>query len=206
MELYDAFQECVELGEKYVHVENGADYFLRYDGSTLKIFFECSNGREDWRSNFQFFVVPWVPYKHMTCIWLCHRGFLKLWKSIEPYIKDDILNPKVERIEIVGYSQGAAIAVLCYEYAKFFRPTIEVEGVGFGCPRVFWGIVPKQVRERFRDFKVIRNGHDLVTHVPPMLLGYRHVSKVVKIGHTNFINDHRPERYKVNLQDKNLNI
>ena len=142
----------------------------------------------------------------MEHTWFCHRGFLKVWKAIEQYISWDISDLSINKIEIVGYSHGAAIALLCYEYCIFHRPDCDVQGVGFGAPRVFWGFVGKAVKERFKNFKVIRNGKDLVTHVPPCLFGFRHISEVVKIGEgksKGLIDDHRAENYLENLQEQN---
>lgn len=190
-ELYQMYQDC--LAQSYISVENDGDYAIKKCGDTLKIYFEWSNGETDWKNNFAFAV---KPYKDMQIKWRCHRGFLKVWKSIKPYIKEDILNPEVRKIEIVGYSHGAAIAQLCYEYVKFNRPDVEVVGVGFGAPRVFWGFVKKEIKNRFKDFIVVRNGNDIVTHVPPRLFGFRHLGKVLKIGKKiGLVKDHYPERY-----------
>lgn len=195
MDLLSAFNEC--LAAEYTHCENAGDYALRWNWDTLKIFFEWSDGKEDWRNNFDF---PAKPYKDMQHLWFCHRGFLKVWKSIEPYLVDAISDPDIHKIEIVGYSHGAAIAMLCYEYCIFHRPDAVVEGVGFGCPRVFWGIVPKTVQGRFSGFQVVRNGKDIVTHVPPAIFGFRHVGEVVKIGKSKgIIKDHYPDEYRASL-------
>lgn len=202
MNLYDSFSECLEIGDNYIHVENDGDFFVKRNGDTLRLFFEWSEDKADWLNNFKFLAVPWKPYKGMRRTWFCHRGFLKVWKSIKPYIEAEILNLEVRRIEIVGYSHGAAIALLCYEYCIFHRHDCEVHGVGFGCPRVFWGIVPKSVKKRFENFIVVRNGRDIVTHVPPALFGFRHVSQVLKIGQTNRVADHRPEKYLLNLRQQ----
>lgn len=198
MNLHEAFRECLSMEAKYIHVENGGDYFIERDNGTLRIFFEWSDGREDWKNNFDF---PVKPYKSMERLWLCHRGFLRVWKSIKPYVATDILDPNTKAIEIVGYSHGAAIALLCYEYCVFHRPYVEVHGVGFGAPRVFWGYVPRSVKERFKNFKVVRNGNDIVTHAPPVLFGFHHVSEVLKIGQTNPVRDHYPENYLTHLED-----
>lgn len=104
-QLYQMFQDC--LNQNYISVENDGDYAIHLEEDTLKIFFEWSNGKVDWKNNFSFAV---KPYKDMKVVWRCHRGFLKVWKSIKPYIKEDIMNPKIKKIEIVGYSHGAAIA------------------------------------------------------------------------------------------------
>ena len=201
MNLFNAMFECLSV--EYTQCDNAGDYAVIRDGETLKIFFEWSDGREDWKNNFDF---PIKPYKRMAHLWFCHRGFLKVWKSIEPHIAPQIGNPDVKNIEIVGYSHGAAIALLCYEYCIFHRPDIDVQGAGFGCPRVFWGFVPNAVKERFKNFTVVRNGNDIVTHVPPAFLGFRHISKVVEVGQDDcegFIKDHFAEEYLLHLQSMN---
>ena len=190
------------LTAKYQSVGEGGDYAVELNGDTLSLLFEWSDSSEDWKNNFNF---PVKPYKRMTHRWYCHRGFLKVWKAIEPYVAEYIMSPKVRRIEIIGYSHGAAIALLCYEYCIFHRPDAEVRGVGFGCPRVFWGIVPKEVKRRFDSFRVVRNGIDIVTHVPPAIFGFRHISQVVKIGKGDskgLIKDHYAEEYIRHLEDR----
>lgn len=195
--MYAEFNACVELTKqkKYIHVENDASYYIHRDGDSLAIFFEKSNGKVDWKHNFYF---PAKPYRKMKNLWFCHRGFLKVWKSIEPYIANEILDPTVKYINIVGYSHGGAIAQLCYEFVKFNRPDVEVFGLGYGAPRVFWGFARKAVKERFEGFYVVRNGKDLITHLPPILFGFRHICEVVKIGKCKGVTgilDHYPERY-----------
>lgn len=192
------FFDC--LNAKYATVENCGDFAIYREGETLKLFFEWSDGATDWKNNFNF---PAKPYRKMENMWFAHRGFLKVWKSIEPYVAEHIYNLKVSKIDIVGYSHGAAIALLCYEYVKYNRPDVEVTGVGFGCPRVVWGFARKKVKKRFEGFVVVRNGRDIVTHVPPLLFGFRHVGEVLRIGESvGQIKDHTPERYVEALRER----
>jgi len=191
------FIKCRSMG--YIHVENDGSYRVVRNGATLYIYFECSNGKIDWRNNFDF---PAKPYRNMQNAWFCHRGFLRVWKSIEKHISKDIFDLTVSTINIVGYSHGGAIAQLCYEYVRFNRPDVSVSGVGFGAPRVFWGFARKAVRERFKGFVVVRNGNDIVTHLPPLLFGFRHICEVKKIGHSvGLIADHFPDRYEDALEE-----
>lgn len=176
-----------------------ASFFVEREGDTLRLLFEESNGETDWRNNFRFFARPTKPYKDMGAAWFAHRGFLRVWKVIEPHLAEQIADQTVKRIEIAGYSHGGAIALLCFEYCKYHRPEIPVDGFGFGAPRVVWGPIPKDVKERLAGFRVIRNNNDLVTHLPPVLFGFRHVSTVVKIGQTNPLKDHTAEQYLSHL-------
>ena len=180
--------------------EETASYFVEREGNTLRILFEESNGKTDWRNNFRFFAMPTKPYKGMTDTWFAHRGFLRVWKVIEPHLVEEISDLTVERIEIAGYSHGGAIALLCFEYCKYHRPDIPVSGVGFGAPRVLWGPVPETVKARVADFLVVRNGNDLITHLPPKLFGFRQMGRLKEVGiSVDPIRDHYPEEYQTAL-------
>lgn len=195
------FKKC--LYADYIHTAEGGDYAIQIEGDTLYILFECSDGKEDWKNNFDF---PITPYKESK--WYCHRGFLKVWKAMRDEIEEqvaDLLSKKdIQNITCIGYSHGAALAVLCTEDMEYlWGSQYKVKGYGFGCPRVLWGIVPKEVKERLRNFKSIRNKPDLVTHVPPKIFGYRNAGELIKIGKDfkyNPIKAHYPEVYIKELE------
>lgn len=198
-DLSDKFYTCTSI--HYTHVEHDGSYAVINEGDGLTLFFEKSNGLVDWWNNFCF---PAKPYRRMPDLWFCHRGFLKVWKSIEPHIASVINNPDVKKINIFGYSHGGAIAQLCYEYVKYNRPDVEVTGVGFGAPRVLWGFACKRVMERFQGFVVIRNGKDLITHLPPAFFGFRHACEVIRIGESiGLIVDHFSSQYQKALNNIN---
>lgn len=192
--LYTLFNDLLNV--KYMHLgEQDASYYHRREDDHLIIYFEWSNGKVDWKNNLDF---PAKPYRDMHDRWFAHRGFLRVWKVIEPHLKALILDPTIHSITIAGFSHGAAIALLCHEYCMYNRPDIreDIVGYGFGCPRVVWGRPNRTVKRRFEGFTVIRNCRDIVTHVPPALFGYRHVGCVLKIGldaGLNGIDSHRPE-------------
>lgn len=178
--LVNLYERC--LYAKYQHVENDGDFAFQREGDTLYFLLQWSHGGADWRNNFDF---PAKPYKDMEKKWMCHRGFLRVWKSIKPYIKQTIADPSVKKIIVVGYSHGGALAALAHEYVWFNRPDLRdenLESYGFGAPRVFFGWhIDKELKERWKHFHPIRNRNDLVTHVPPVLFGFRHVNKVTTI-------------------------
>lgn len=201
MKLSQLFRRCVE--RRYIHVENAGDYATDRIGDALYIYLQCSDGVTDWKNNLDF---PAKPYRRMgRMVWLAHRGFLRVWKSVEPYLARDVADRSVKRIVTVGYSHGAALAVLCHEYVWFCRPDLRdaLEGYGFGCPRVFWGVRTKDLMRRWAHFTVIRNIDDLVTHVPPVWLGYSHVGGLVEIGERGrytAIDAHRQENILTELE------
>ncbi len=200
MTLYQLFTLCISL--PYLQTGVSANYAVKRLGDTLYLFFQASDGKNDWKQNLDF---PAKPYKRMgKTVWFAHRGFLRVWKEIEPKLVEDIADKRFRKIVISGYSHGAAIAVLCHEYAWYHRPDIRhtLEGYGFGCPRVLWGIKAPAVKRRWERFTVVRNIDDLVTHLPPALLGYSHVGKMLEIGKKGKytrIQAHYPENIQTEL-------
>ena len=189
------FSEC--LSRHYRETNVGASWDFERKGEELRIYFEPSNGTRDWLNNLTFHA---TPYREMQPPWQCHAGFLKCWKSVKPQIAELISDPSLHRVLIVGYSHGAALALLCHEFVYFHRSDLRnrLLGLGFGCPRVIYGCVPIAIAQRWERFFVIRNIDDIVTHLPPRALGYCHVGNLVtvgKIGSYNTVDAHRPESY-----------
>lgn len=188
MNLQSLFKRCLSID--YITVENDGSYAYERIGNTLYLYFECSNGIKDWKNNLDF---PAKVYKGL----FVHRGFLRVWNSIVPHIKELILDTSLDKIVITGYSHGGAIACLCCEYVWYNRPDLRasIEAYGFGAPRVAWGFLGNK-RHRWDNFYVIRNINDIVTHLPPVIFGYRHVGTLIKIGeHGKYsvIDAHRQE-------------
>ncbi len=205
--LADIFDVC--LNANYITVEGGGSFALEKDGERLLVLFEKSDGYEDWQNNLDFKAVMHsgrevaAPYSQMNEEWYCHAGFLRVWKSILPYIKGALLDLDFREITCVGYSHGAALALLCHEYIWYNRHDLRgrIYGYGFGCPRVIYGNVENE-RARWQDFYIIRNYDDIVTHLPPRLFGYRHVGKVITIGGAgrySRVDAHRAENYIAEL-------
>lgn len=197
--LLELFDDC--LSRTYRESENGASWDVSRRGEVLFLFFQHSHGLVDWLNNLDFIS---APYKEMSPEWRCHGGFLRVWKSVKPLVEPFILDPSISKIVTVGYSHGAALAVLCHEFAYYHRPELRqsIEGYGFGCPRVLYGCLPPDIAERWDRFYVIRNLDDLVTHLPPRALGFCHVGNLVTVGKAerySSIDAHRPENYRWEL-------
>lgn len=193
MSLYSYFKKCIDL--PYIDVEQCASFAVEQHGGQLAIYFEPSAGATDWQNNLDF---PARVYGD----WFAHRGFVRVWCAAEPYLAPRICDPSVRSLRVVGYSHGAALAVLCHEFAWYHRPDLraEMEGYGFGCPRVVWGIPPK---DRWDRFTVVRVRGDTVTHLPPAWLGYTHVGRLLELGTSGAyhgVDAHRPETYLKELQ------
>ena len=200
--LSELFSKC--LTANYIHTPNGGDYALQDDphGQCLYVLFEWSDGREDWKNNLSFSVKPANPNAPRTEKWYAHRGFLKVWRSMETEVvsrvKYLIRATSYRTVICVGYSHGAALALLATEaLSRYLDGITQVDGYGFGSPRVIWGRLPEKVYHRLEDFHTIRNIPDLVTHLPPAVWGYRHVnlSTVGEKGKYGPIKAHTSQAY-----------
>ena len=193
-ELKCLFKRCISIN--YIHINGQGSYAYEKIGNTLFIYFEKSNGHTDWRNNLDF------PAKAHSG-YFAHRGFLRVWKSLLPYIRNIVINTSPEKILVSGYSHGGALAVLCFEYLWLNYPLLRnsLTGYGFGAPRVIWGFLGNK-RHRWDNFTVIRNINDLVTHLPPIFFGYRHVGSLLNIGQKgkySMIDAHREENILIEL-------
>lgn len=210
MTLKELFWHC--LNAKYIKVGEDGDYAVERHGDTLLLLFQWSRGKRDWQNNLDF---PAKPYCRMDDLWFCHRGFLRVWKSMRDSVERLVARtldaaPEIRKISCVGFSHGAALSVFATEdMAYLYGERLTVNGYGFGCPRVLWGLVPMAVKKRFEHFLVIRNVPDIVTHLPPSALGFRHVGSILEIGVGEGyapIAAHYPEAYRKSLGQVRVQI
>lgn len=197
------FRRCLEA--EYEEGENAVSWSIQKEGKVMYILFQHSHGVTDWKNNLTFHA---EPYQEMDPKWECHAGFLKVWRSVKGKIGEAVISAMkegIEEIKVIGYSHGAALAVLCHEWIWYRAPVYreKMQGFGFGCPRVIYGCVPPELAIRWEKFYVIRNGEDLVTHLPPRFFGYCHVGNLICLEgekRLSGINAHRPENYLSALQ------
>lgn len=168
------------------------DYRLVRDGDTLLIVFqqsqglECFNGRKDWLRNVDC-LPEWSEYFQAFIA----RGFLHGWLSCHTelyYFYTDMRagqNP-FKKIQIVCYSQGAAIGELEYAFlikeklrGNWCLKDIQIEQPIFiGKPRETFCLFSWNMRPLLKDARLIRTRKDIVPHLPPAWWGYRHIGKV----------------------------
>lgn len=161
------------------------------------LYFECSDGKSDWRYNLAFGDTVYDDGEFRA-----HRGFKMLWKSIKKEIE------ALDFDSIVGYSQGAALALFAHEnflHRKGYEPISFV----FGCPRVLYR-PSGNVLSRFSQFYRFENPGDVVTKVPPAILGYRHVGQRFVLERNvkrpkgcnifRWLSGHSPEMYERRLE------
>lgn len=198
MRLIEIFERCLHA---HYRQAGGVHFAVERAGETLWLFFEHSRDLQDWLYNLDF---PVQPYRRMgDQRWYCHRGFLKAWRQVEPFVAAALAARPCRKIITAGYSHGAALAVLCHEYLWFHRPKLRpmLASYGFACPRVIWGRAPQ---ERWAGFTVICNRGDPVSHLPPAALGYRHVGRRITVGEKGArlrVRSHLPEAMLASLEN-----
>jgi len=198
----DCPQERIKLVKDPV---SGVEYAIHRDGTdTLTIVFRGTDSARDWRSNFMF-AKKVIPYGNAASPVRVHEGFLKAYKS--PQVRDRILpliGGHTKKVRITGHSRGAALAALCALDVHYHYPQCCLQVLLFGCPRVGNRAFADSYNRRiFQTFNV-RNGGDLVTHLPPALLGYRHVGVRLRVGKHSWLlsaRDHTPRRYYASLME-----
>ena len=193
------FREC--LSAEYLHVGGASCAFLLEEGK-LTVFFEESNGIEDWIQNLDF---PAEAYRDMYV----HGGFLESFQKLLPLLEKELINPQISAVTLVGYSHGGALATLCHEYIYSEYPTLrpQLQSVVFGAPRVLHESITEAVFERFDRLLRVENIGDIVTLLPPNALGFRHVGHRFPIGRAGKygpFSAHRAENYLLELEMKDF--
>lgn len=173
MTLQELFHKCAyEI--KYDTIGDSVNYkFIEQDnGETLYIFFQGSNSITDWVENFFFTKRLYKEFK-------VHRGFYHAYSQVRDIMLNMIYYHDYKKIIIVGYSHGGALSQLAHEDIVYHFPNISVYTFAFESPRCLK--VKKKYRERWKNLTVIRNGSDIVTHMPPKIFGYTDLGTMIKI-------------------------
>lgn len=210
------FHKCA-YEVSYKQIGDSVNYAFEEVDDTLYIYFQGSNSITDWVRNFLF---GKKPYKDMEIPYKVHRGFLAAWKTVEDVIIGKIgecsYEPVIEKgakrarlakqykfnkVVIIGYSHGGALAGFCHECVWFHRPDLRESGLvtyAFEAPRFFAQYrVKPELKERWATFYVFRDGSDIVTHCPPRLFGYTHVGSIINIkGDTSLVTNKIPKFVK----------
>ena len=166
------FERCrsADWGEANPYAVHWA---VERDGDTAYLFVRESSGLDSWlRVNLRFW-----PREGSY-----HIGFHDAWKSIRGEVLKEARKALVldgaKRLVVAAFSKGAAIATVAHpDLAKEFGA---VETVAFGSPRVVtWRGVQ---RHDWSGLKRVYVRGDGVTHLPPAILGFKHVGKGEPIG------------------------
>lgn len=184
-----------------------------------------SNESDDWKYNLRFKKVNFeykkegLKYnkKFFSDNIKIHKGFYESARLIVDDIFDYICNiikktkkDKLPDIIFTGHSFGSAVATLAAyivklklidKYGSNCKMIDNIYGVTIGAPRVgnktfkasFYNLFQKQ-------FVSYGMGNDIITKVPPILFGYKHIKQYINLRYNTFklkrplsLKDHLPE-------------
>ena len=194
MNTLELFNECLS---RKGYITAGID--VQYKFVKRVLFFQCSASESDWKYNFK---ASGDVYSNSDIEFIGHKGFNELWQSIRHLIET------LDFDMIVGYSQGAVIALRAHEnyfHRKGFEPITWL----FGEPPSIKKPSAKLLK-RFAKVVSIYNYNDIVFHAPK-LLGYKHVGRQIKLNSRSikrpssypflhWISGHTPVQYRQALE------
>ena len=165
---------------------------IRRVGDNLYIDFQEAKSWVDWIMLGWFWKkkLDYLPHK-------VHTGFAKKYDSLVSLVRKAVRdNPDVDRIIVRGFSKGAGFATMCA--CDLSAGEKSVTAIAFGGPRVF------EKGASCENLLTVHNRGDIITMLPPKLLGYRHVGKVLKIGEGWRVPRakwHEPKAYRKELSE-----
>jgi pimeloyl-ACP methyl ester carboxylesterase len=143
--------KVAEMIRQTCRLDPSRDYNLELIDGHIWVFFHASWTNQDWLRDFLLFP------KHLGEKTWGHLGYFSEAMDVLETLEKDLSGYK--EITFVGYSRGAAVALL-------LAPIFNVKKVYLmGCPRTFWKLNPIY----FEGINVIElvYGKDLVTFLPP---------------------------------------
>ena len=161
--------------------KSGIQCYLRIYQSSVWIVFRGTDTAEDLLRDLRFWKKR-IPYGNYDSDIRVHSGFIEAYKSTDVRKKiHSVITDNICRIEISGHSLGAAMAALCAIDLNYNFPHLDITAVLFGAPRVGNRAFARSYDRRvFKTFRV-ENSKDIVTRLPPALLGYRHVGIKIRL-------------------------
>ncbi len=152
-------------------------------GETLYLAFRGSQAHRhlrDLRMNAMVWKrrVPYAENPRIRAYW----GFLVKYLAIRDEVHRLIERFEPDRILLIGHSGGGAVVSLAFLDLYPGFPEKEVRAITFGMPRIFNRRGAIWFDEQEEQLLRIVNGRDLITGLPPAILGYRHVGRLVRMG------------------------
>jgi hypothetical protein len=158
--------------------EQGAKVVV-FRGTDSSSWYNWAENMRAWRTDASW-PVPGAP-KALRL----HSGFLVLWNSssMAGTIKGafaELLraHPRGPTL-VLGHSMGGALAHLAALDLKVQFGLPDVKVYTFGAPRVGNSVFARFFQEQVTEAWRFTHGRDIVPSVPPMLLGFHHVSREV---------------------------
>ena len=170
--------EALALGDVRFVDKIGTQALVCGDGERLFLAFRGTDpDPRDWITDGRFNPVPGELGGRV------HSGFRAALDAVWPELSDMVANRGERVVWVTGHSLGAALATLAA--ARIVESGGEVAGVyTFGQPRTGLSDFRSAYDAKLKNitFRVV-NHIDLVTRVPLLIQGYRHIGRMVYFDH-----------------------
>jgi len=186
----------------YIHDDKtNVDYYLEVQADTLICLFQPTQGKDDWKSDFDFFPKRFDIYPGSRIN--AHEGIAKQYLGMRSQFLDLAYKPEITKIYIAGYSLGGGLSQLACEDAAYHFPDKEVVSISYEGPRVF---CPNQAVKKLLKQRqtLIKTWWDPVVHLPFKMMWFVDYGKKTWIGHwfKAWPLQHYPEQIEKNLLEK----
>ena len=161
------------IGEK----TNTGVSLIQEDGVTALIF--RSTNFKDWKdtaSDLEVEFMRWHGYE-------VHAGFVESIEDVWPFIHDRLKTIQPSSLLIGGLSKGASLSFLANLMIFFSGLRIKTTVCALEPARAFSWSSAKAYDLLFKSSTYwTKNEQDIVTHLPPVCMGYAHVGQRVQLG------------------------
>ena len=144
---------------------------------------------KDWLSNLNFLHEDWTEANKLAEV---HRGFNNAVNSIWSNVVHEVnlLRDNNQPVWLTGHSLGGALATIVAANYTLQEPSVEVAGIyTFGQPRAGDFTFAKIFNAVLKDkmFRMVNN-NDVVTRLPPQVVGFSHVGSLMYIDSDGLVN------------------
>lgn len=192
----------IEDVKEYFTSKHMEGVVIEKDGEEALMIFG-SNQLIDWFFNLSFRFKE-TPYPSVTKDEIkVHKGFYRSYLTIRDYIRQRF--SETEKLVVYGQSLGAAVATFAMLDLKYNYPSIEIDPVSTGSPRVGNESFRQSFNKYISGYRRYVCGSDLVTSVPPKSFGFIHVVEEIHLGKRRrfpSIKDHMIKRYIETISDQ----
>lgn len=148
------------------------------DLNQVILVFRGSESKVDWFNNAQFRQKTYPYGDDSSTDVRFHRGFMAAYFAVRDRLQTEIGKYPTATLVVTGHSLGGAlatIAVLDLQYNITQNSKQPLAAYTFGAPRVGNQALVDSFTQRVPDSYRFVYGRDLVTHIPRVWQGYRHV-------------------------------
>lgn len=172
----EAFRQCNLLNTREdvltfnkVVIDNDVMFIVKNE-SSIVFSFIGSNDAEDWFDNFDLDLLTLDKENNIKV----HDGFYNSAERFSELIVGNILDAPKNNIYFIGHSRGGALAMISAISAAERTGKGDFNIITYGQPRVGNHEYDKLLISNRLNYCRVLFKHDIVTKIPPILLGYEH--------------------------------